>query len=223
MKTKNIFKLATLLVIIGLLFVPSIQNNLLDIIGIFKSLDIEKVKDYILSYGIWAPVISFFLMIFQSVIAPLPAFLITFANAALFGWIFGALLSWFSAMVGAILCYYIAKLLGRSFVEKLTSKTALENVDGFFERYGKYTVLIARLLPFVSFDIVSYAAGLTKMKIKDFVIATGLGQLPATIVYSYAGEMLTGGTKMFVFGLLSLFAFTALVFLLKKIYEKRQH
>lgn len=223
MKTKNIFKLATLLVIIGLLFVPSIQNNLLDIIGIFKSLDIEKVKDYILSYGIWAPVISFFLMIFQSVIAPLPAFLITFANAALFGWIFGALLSWFSAMVGAILCYYIAKLLGRSFVEKLTSKTALESVDGFFERYGKYTVLIARLLPFVSFDIVSYAAGLTKMKIKDFVIATGLGQLPATIVYSYAGEMLTGGTKMFVFGLLSLFAFTALVFLLKKIYEKRQH
>lgn len=223
MKTKNIFKLITLLVIIGLLFVPSIQNNLLDIVGIFKSLDIEKVKDYILSYGIWAPVISFFLMIFQSVIAPLPAFLITFANAALFGWVFGALLSWVSAMAGAILCYYIAKLLGRSFVEKLTSKTALESVDGFFEKYGKYTVLIARLLPFVSFDIVSYAAGLTKMKIKDFVIATGLGQLPATIVYSYAGEMLTGGTKMFVFGLLSLFAFTALVFLLKKIYEKRQH
>ena len=222
LKNKRILKLTVLLAIIGLFFVPSIQNSLLDIVGIFQSLDIEKVKEYILSYGIWAPIISFLLMIFQSVIAPLPAFLITFANAALFGWILGALLSWFSAMVGAILCFYIAKLLGRDFVERLTSKTALESIDKFFEKYGNYTVLIARLLPFVSFDIVSYAAGLTKMKIKDFVIATAIGQLPATIVYSYAGEMLTGGTKMFIYGLLCLFAFTALIFLLKRVYAKRQ-
>ena len=205
LKNKRILKLTVLLAIIGLFFVPSIQNSLLDIVGIFQSLDIEKVKEYILSYGIWAPIISFLLMIFQSVIAPLPAFLITFANAALFGWILGALLSWFSAMIGAILCFYIAKFLGREFVEKLTSKTALESIDKFFEKYGNYTVLIARLLPFVSFDIVSYAAGLTKMKIKDFVIATAIGQLPATIVYSYAGEMLTGGTKKFIYGILCLF------------------
>ena len=90
-------------------------------------------------------------------------------------------------MVGAAMCFYIAKILGRDFVEKLISKTALKSVDDFFARYDKYVILIARLLPFVSFDIVSYATGLTSMKFWPFFIATGIGQLPATIVYSYVG------------------------------------
>jgi len=219
---KKSYKIVILLFIIALFFIPSVQNLFLDLVSLFKDLDVVVIKEYILSFGIWAPIISFLLMIFQSIAAPLPAFLITFANAALFGWVLGAMLSWFSALVGAILCFYIARWLGRDVVEKLTSRTALESVDGFFDKHGKYAILIARLLPFISFDIVSYAAGLTKMKIKDFVIATAIGQLPATIIYSYAGEMLTGGTKMFVFGLLSLFAFSTLVYLLKKIYDKRK-
>ncbi len=213
-------KYIAFLLIVGLCFLPPVKNILMDIFSIFNSLDIENVKEYILSFGILAPLISFLLMVFQSVIAPLPAFLITFTNAALFGWVYGALLSWFSAMIGAILCFYIAKLLGRKFVEKLTSKTALHSFDAFFEKHGKYAILIARLLPFISFDIVSYAAGLTKIKLKDFIIATGLGQLPATLVYSYAGEMLTGGYKYFVYGLLSLFAFSILIYLLKRLYVK---
>lgn len=214
-------KYIAFLLIVGLCFLPPIKNILIDIILIFNSLDVEKIKEYILSFGLLAPVISFLLMIFQSVMAPLPAFLITFTNAALFGWVYGALLSWFSAMVGAILCFYIAKMLGREFVEKITSKTALDSFDGFFEKHGKYAILIARLLPFISFDIVSYAAGLTKIKLRDFIIATGLGQLPATLVYSYAGEMLTGGYKYFIYGLLSLFSFSVLIYLLKRLYVKR--
>ncbi|DAB32633.1 MAG TPA: hypothetical protein CFH79_02820 [Sulfurospirillum sp. UBA11407] len=199
---------------------PLAREIFSDIIGLFQSLDIQKVKEYLLSFGVWAPVISFLLMVFQSLAAPLPAFLITFANAALFGWVYGAMLSWFSAMIGAILCFYIANLLGREAVEKLTSKTALQSVDGFFEKHGRYAILIARLLPFISFDIISYAAGLTKMKTKDFIIATGIGQLPATLIYSYAGEMLTGGAKMFVYGLLSLFAFSAFIYLIRRVYAK---
>lgn len=214
------FKLVILLGFAGLLFIPSVRATLKEVINVFHSLDIQSVKEYILSFGIWAPVVSFLLMVFQSVAAPLPAFLITFANAALFGWIYGAMLSWFSAMVGALLCFYIARFLGREVVEKLTSKTALQSVDAFFDKYGRNAILIARLLPFISFDIVSYAAGLTSMKLKDFIIATGLGQLPATIIYSYAGQMLTGGAKLFVYGLLTLFAFSALIYLLKRMYAK---
>lgn len=72
-------------------------------------------------------------------------------------------------------------------------------------------MLIARLLPFVSFDFVSYFAGLTSMPFRGFMVATGIGQLPATIVYSYVGGMLTGGTKMLVTALLILFALAVLV------------
>ena len=96
---------------------------------------------------------------------------------------------------------------------------ALESVDAFFEKHGTYAIVIARLLPFISFDVVSYAAGLTSMRLSSFLIATGVGQLPATLVYSYAGEMLSGGAKTVVYGLLILFSVSILVYLVKRVYR----
>ncbi len=125
-------------------------------------------------------------------------------------------------MAGAAVCFYIARILGRDVAEKLTSKTGLSQIDEFFDRYGKNTILICRLLPFVSFDYVSYAAGLTSVSFWSFFIATGIGQLPATIVYSYVGGMLTGGAKIMVSGLLILFALSALIVMLKKIYKEKR-
>nr|WP_243153074.1 TVP38/TMEM64 family protein [Sporotomaculum syntrophicum] len=209
--------MSIIVVIAAYFFIPGLKSGINDAVLVLKDLNVDKVKDYILGFGIWAPVASFLLMTLQSLIAPLPAFVITFANAGLFGWVNGALLSWSSAMAGAALCFFIAKYLGRDFVEKLTTKSALASVDEFFEKYGNYAILIARLLPFISFDIVSYAAGLTSMRFWSFFLATGLGQLPATIIYSYVGGMLTGGAKTFVTGLLILFALSALFVLIKKV------
>lgn len=211
------------LVLIIYFFVTPIKVMINQMIFYLSSLDIDSLKQYILSYGALAPIISFILMIVQSVAAPLPAFLITFANAALFGWVWGTVLSWSSAMAGAALCFFIAKFLGRDVVERLTSKYAIDSIDEFFDKYGKYTILVCRLLPFISFDIVSYAAGLTSMKFLPFFIATGIGQLPATIVYSYVGGMLTGGTKLFVTGLLILFALTIVIYMLRKIYNEKKY
>ncbi|MGL5692633.1 MAG: TVP38/TMEM64 family protein [Peptostreptococcaceae bacterium] len=204
-------------------FVPSVNGLINNMTSYLVALDMEGLKEYILSFGIWAPIVSFLLMILQSVAAPLPAFVITFANAALFGWVYGAILSWSSAMAGAAICFYIAKFLGRDTVEKLTSKFALENLDSFFDRYGKHTILIARLLPFMSFDLVSYAAGLTSMSFASFFIATGIGQLPATIVYSYVGGMLTGGAKLMMTGLLTLFALSILIYVIKKVWNEKNN
>ena len=130
-------------------------------------------------------------------------------------------MSWSSAMAGAALCYAIARFYGRSVVEKFTTRSALREVDVFFERYGKWAVLIARLLPFVSFDVVSYAAGLTSMGFWEFFWATGLGQLPATLVYSYVGDMLVGSVRTVVFGLLIVFALSAFAFMAKQIWQDR--
>ena len=108
-------------VILICIFVEPVRTTIEQIIFLFGMADLDAIKGYILSYGIWAPIVSFLLMIFQSLIAPLPAFLITFANAALFGWVKGAILSWSSAMVGAMLCFYLARVLGRDFTEKMTT------------------------------------------------------------------------------------------------------
>ena len=193
-----------------------------EVFRVFATGDFQKLKDFVASYGPYAAALSFLLMVLQSVVAPLPAFLITFANAALFGFWKGALLSWSSAMVGAALCFFIARSLGREAVEKLTSKGALKNIDDFFKRHGKQSILIARLLPFISFDIVSYAAGLSSVSFLGFWVATGLGQLPATLVYSYVGGFLTGGAKLLVTGLLILLAMAFLIGLGKQIYTERQ-
>ena len=203
-------------------FVPSINASINRIVAMFATGDFEVVKEFVASYGPYAMAVSFMLMIFQSIAAPLPAFLITFANANLFGWWQGAILSWSSAMVGAAVCFFIARFLGRDVVEKLTSKAGLTQIDEFFERHGRMSILVARLLPFMSFDIVSYAAGLTSMGFWEFFIATGLGQLPATIVYSYVGGMLTGGARLLVTGLLILFALAALGVLLRTVYNERK-
>ena len=123
-------------------FVPSVRKNVNDILKMFASGDFTVVKDFEASYGAYAALISFLLMIFQSVAAPLPAFLLTFANANLFGWWQGAILSWSSAMAGAAVCFFIARILGRDVVEKLTSKAGLEQIDVFFEKYGRNTILV---------------------------------------------------------------------------------
>lgn len=208
----------------GLVYLVSspVQAAVKQIVAMFATGDFEVIGDFIARYGIYAALISILLMIMQAIAAPLPAFLITFANANLFGWVLGAILSWSGAMLGAILCFWIARILGRDVVERLTSKAGLEQVDEFFDKYGSHSVLIARLLPFISFDIVSYAAGLTSMRFVPFVIATGIGQLPATIVYSYVGGMLTGGAKLMVTALLILFALSVLVVLLHQVYKSRQ-
>ncbi len=161
-----------------------------------KNADVEGFRDFLLSFGPLAAVISALLMVFQSVMAPLPAFVITFANGLLFGWFYGAILSWSSAMLGAVICFYLAKFLGRPVVEKIVSKRALEWWDLFFEKYGKHSIFLARILPIVSFDLVSYAGGVTSVRFWSFFWATGLGQLPATILYSYLGENASGTVQI---------------------------
>lgn len=226
-KKSNLYgKLAVMILLvisIGSYFlIPSVKTTFDNILIMFKSGDFTVVGEFIKSYGPYAMIISFMLMILQSIAAPLPAFLITFANANLFGWWQGAILSWTSAMAGAAVCFFIARILGRDIAVKLTSKKGIEQVDEFLTKYGKQSILIARLLPFMSFDLVSYAAGLTGMGFWGFFIATGIGQLPATIVYSYVGGMLTGGARMLVTGLLILFALTTLIFLMKQVYTDKQ-
>ncbi len=215
--------LALILLAVLLYFcVPAVKSTVDTVTSVLGSANVDSVIEYIRSFGAFAAVISFSLMVFSSLLAPLPAFLITVSNAAIFGWWKGAILSWSSAMVGAALCFLVARALGRDVVEKFAGKGALAGVEGYFEKYGSKTILVCRLLPFVSFDAISYFAGLTPIKFWSFFIATGIGQLPATIVYSYVGGMLSGGARWLVTGLLCLFGLGIFSTILKQMYDSYQ-
>lgn len=202
--------------------VPAVKEWVNSVLVMFRTGNFSAMRQFIAKYGKWAMLISSLLMIFQSLAAPLPAFFITLTNANLFGWWQGCILSWASSMAGAVLCFFIARILGRDIVEKICTKGALLSIEQFFEKYGRKCILIARLLPFISFDVVSYAAGLTAMDFWGFFVATGVGQMPACIVYSYVGGMLTGGARMMFMGLLCLFALAILVILIRQIYQANQ-
>ncbi|OEH84974.1 hypothetical protein BHU72_07220 [Desulfuribacillus stibiiarsenatis] len=184
MEKKNQWvKIGILLVIIAMIaIVPSFRETAFNIV---EKNNFVAMKEYIQSFGIWGPIISMLMMTINTMIIPLPTFIITVANSLIYGWEWGIILSWSGAMLGAALNFALAKIYGRPLVEKMVGKKSLEIADGFFEKYGKHTIMITRLLPILSFGIVSYAAGLTKIRFSTYWWATGVGQAPATIVYSY--------------------------------------
>ena len=157
-------------------------------LGILGRGDIEGLKEYIVAFGLWAPVASVFLMVLQALAAPVPSFVITFANGLAFGVFWGWMLSLFGHVVAAAVCFGISRALGRAPVEALVGRTGLESADRWFERWGLYAVFAGRLVPGVAFDAVSYAAGLTGMRFRPFILATALGIFPQTFLYSFLGR-----------------------------------
>lgn len=215
---KWIVRFTLVAIIIGsYYFVPGLKPEVDKAGALLAAVDIKGMKQYLISFGIWGPAVSMALMVLQALVAPLPAFVITFANAWIWGWLWGAVISWTGAMLGAVICFYLARWFGRPLVERLVGTKALAMSDRFFARYGKYTVLIARLIPVISFDLISYAGGLTNMKLWQFLWATGLGQLPATIVYSFLGENITGGAR---YGLM-VFSGVAALLILSLVIKKK--
>ncbi|MGH2370781.1 MAG: TVP38/TMEM64 family protein, partial [Chloroflexota bacterium] len=84
-------------------------------------------------------------------------------------------------------------------------------------------VLIARLIPIISFDVVSYAAGFTRIGLLPFLVATGVGQLPATVVYSVLGENITSGSKVGLWALGALLSLLVLGITFKSRLDRRLH
>lgn len=157
-------------------------------LGLLGRGDIAGLRDYILSFGLWAPVASCFLMVLQALVAPVPSFLITFANGLAFGVFWGWMLSLFGHVLAAAVCFGISRSLGRVPVEVLVGRTGLQSADRWFARWGVYAVFVGRLIPGVAFDVISYAAGLTRMRFRSFILATTLGIFPQTFLYSYLGQ-----------------------------------
>lgn len=150
--------------------------------------DVETVREYLRTYGVWAPIASLMLMILQALAAPVPGFLIVFANGLLYGVFWGGLLSLGGQLLAAVICFWIARSLGRAPVEALLGRFGLGSADSWFAKWGTKGVLLSRMLPGVGFDAVSYAAGLTPIGFGAFFLATSAGTAPQTFVYAYLGH-----------------------------------
>ncbi|MYL61865.1 TVP38/TMEM64 family protein [Bacillus hwajinpoensis] len=150
---------------------------------------LSLLADYFRSLGVWAPIISIALMIAQGILAPLPSFVITAANGLAFGIPFGFLISWTGGMAAAIVMFWLARLLGAGFVEKVTKQNRLlHQANRYSGKNGFFLIFVARLIPIVSFDFISFLAGLSQISFRSFFVATALGQIPGTILYTIVGH-----------------------------------
>lgn len=174
---------------------PGLQEFVSTGIGYLRVRNFEGLREFILSYGIWAPIISIALMTIQSAVPLVPGIAITITNAWIFGWHYGALYSWAGALLGATLDFGIARWYGRPVVERFVNPKYLCLTDKFFHRHGILAVFITRITPIIPFKVISYGAGLTALTLAEFMAATGIGQTPAIVLYSILGQNLTKSIK----------------------------
>jgi uncharacterized membrane protein YdjX (TVP38/TMEM64 family) len=154
----------------------------------FNAETIGEVAAYLRGFGAWTPAISLALMVAQSVVAPLPGSLVAAANGVVFGVWWGTLLSWAGGLLGGTASFWLARWLGRDAVARLAGGSRLERADQFGAAQGFWLILVARLIPLISFDFISYLAGLSRMRYADFLLATAIGMLPGTFAWTALGH-----------------------------------
>jgi uncharacterized membrane protein YdjX (TVP38/TMEM64 family) len=115
-------------------------------------------------------------------------------NALAFGLVWGLLLSWSSAVLGSITCFSIAKTLGRPVVLRLVNRVHLETADRALRKYEKYVILFFGFVPVISFDVISYAAGLTLLTYWEFIPLVCIAQIPSALFYSLLVHQIDQGT-----------------------------
>ncbi|MBP3929562.1 MAG: TVP38/TMEM64 family protein [Peptostreptococcaceae bacterium] len=148
-------------------------------------IDSKDIQTYVNSFGKLAPII--YIIIFALVPLTLfPDSIIAIAGGLIFGLVKGYIYTAIGAILGATLSFYISRKLGRNFVKKLT-KEKLDNVEEMINSNGFFIIFMLRLIPLFPFDIISYGAGLTSVKYKDFILATFLGTIPGILVFTNIG------------------------------------
>ena len=179
-----------------------------------------ELRDHIARLGAWGPLAVIGLMMLAILVSPIPSAPIAMAAGAAYGHVWGTIYVLLGAEIGALAAFGIARWLGaatlrRWFGERLKvglmgSQNALTGI-----------VLVSRLLPFISFDIISYAAGLTILSFWRFALATLVGIAPTSFLLAhFGGEMITGESDRIFISVLALGGITLIPVAVKLIRDR---
>lgn len=149
---------------------------------------VQQAASVIRGFGIWGPLASIGLMVLATLFAPIPGSPIAVANGVVFGPIWGSLLSWVGGLLGASVAFGAARWFGSGLVTRLFGAAALQSIDRLSERHGFWALLVIRLVPGLSFDLISFVAGLTTLRYRWFLLATAIGMAPNTILWTVLGN-----------------------------------
>lgn len=188
--------------------------------GILSFQQVETIKTFVLSFGLLAPFV--FILLFT--LAPLiffPDGILALAGGLIFGFYAGSFYIMIGALCGGTLSFYLARVYGTWLREKLAHEKLI-NFQKSVKKHGFIMVLLLRLVPLVPFNIISYSAGFSTIRYRDFFFATLLGMAPGVLVYANIGaQSLAFGTKEFYIAVALLLLLVVVSMVLKHSVKKR--
>ncbi len=119
-------------------------------------------------------------------LAPLPKAFLSIAGGILYGLAVGSVLVLAGAVLGAVIAFILGRRLGREAVERFTGPR-VARVDALLRDRGLLAVISLRLVPVAPFTAINYTAGLSAVRVRDYVLGTVIGVLPGTVSYVAIG------------------------------------
>ena len=143
----------------------------------------------------WAPLI--FVAAYATATAlAVPGTILTLAGGALFGLYWGTLFNFVAANIGANAAFVLARTLGGDGVRRLMGddSAALRKLDRVVGKHGFRGLLTLRLIPLIPFNALNFGSGLVALKWRTYAVATLVGILPGTAVYTFFADSLLQGS-----------------------------
>ncbi|WP_179134101.1 TVP38/TMEM64 family protein [Halobacillus massiliensis] len=175
----------------------------------------REIRNYILSYGMWGPLVFIGMYTLGPFIA-FPISILSLAAAFTYGVWPGMLYIVLGASGAAVVGFIMGKWFSDSII-KIPHTPKMENLYDRMEANGFLYVLTLRLIPVIGYNVLSYAAGIAKVRWLPFLAATLIGLIPGTLAYCLVGSSLAEGDLSFVLAGLSILAWVSLaIFLFRK-------
>ena len=181
----------------------------------FDQLNSAALDAWLLGFGFWAPIAFIGLYAIAAVVF-MPGSLITLAAGALFGPVWGSLLSLLGATIGASMAFLIARYFAGDWVARKTGGWLGRLIEGVEAENWRFVAFV-RLVPLFPFNITNYALGLTRISFVPYVITSFICMAPGGVAYTWLGhagrEAFDGNTSAIQWGLLALALLAAIAFL----------
>lgn len=173
-------------------------------------LEPERLETLVARAGLWGPVLIVTLMTIAVVASPIPSAPIALAAGAAYGHLWGTVQVVIGAELGALIAFGLARVLGHDVLRRVFGDRVDAGLLGS-QNALTATVLASRLMPFVSFDMISYAAGLSRLHAWRFALATLAGIIPASFLPAhFGGEAVSGDLGRATWAVLGLGLLTGL-------------
>ncbi|NEQ74485.1 MAG: TVP38/TMEM64 family protein [Okeania sp. SIO2C9] len=168
----------------------------------------EQVQTWLERAGIWAPIIYIVIYTIATILV-LPSTALNLAGGAIFGPWIGTLWTSVAAIIAAIIAFYYSRTVGREWIsQKLAGRW--QAMDAEMRQGGLFYMFAIRLLPIIPYGLVNFAAGLTSVSFKDYLLGTILGTIPGVLPFVMLGSSgltaLKTGDILPLIGALSLIA-----------------